>query len=209
MTDSRVPDTELARRAARYAAELSEPFLYNHAARTFLLADALGRRNGLKYDVELLYLGAVLHDLGLTGKLESRERFEVAGADAARALALAGGMPEDKADILWDAVALHTSVGIASRKRPEIALVAAGTVMDLIGLGAEQLDPATVERIMAEYPRLGAEEAVIAAVAGAAAANPRAAAVTWVAEVGRAEVPGFRCASFAELLRAGRFRNVP
>lgn len=208
VTDPRIPDSDLARRAARYAAELSAPFLYHHAVRTFLLADAVGRRQGLRYDVELLYLGSVLHDLGLTGKLDSPERFEVAGADAARALAVENGLSEEKADILWDAVALHTSTGIVNRKRPEIALVGVGTAMDVSGLGLDQLDPAEVERIMADFPRLGFEAAVLGAVAAVARVNPRAAAVTWVAEVGRTEVPGFRCPTFAEVVRAnplGRF----
>jgi hypothetical protein len=207
MTDLRIPDSELARRATRYAAELSEPFLYRHAVRTFLLADAAGQSQGVRYDRELLYLGSVLHDLGLTGKLASPERFEVAGADAARDFLIAHGLPEDRADVVWDAIALHTSVGIANRKRPEVALVALGTLMDVVGIGADRLDPAVVERVMADYPRQGFEDAILGSVAAVARANPRAAAFTWVAEVGRSQVPGFACPTFVDVLRTSPFRG--
>lgn len=207
VSGSRIPDSALALKAARYVSELSAPFLYHHAVRTFLLADAVGRRQGLKYDAELLYLGSVMHDLGLTGKLDTPERFEVAGADAAKSFVVSGGLPEDKAEVVWDAIALHTSAGIVNRKRPEIALVAVGTAMDVFGFGAEQLDPAEVERIMAEYPRLGFEEAILEAVVAVARRNPRAATFTWVAEVGRSQIPGFRCPTFVEVVRASPFRK--
>ena len=207
MGNSRIPDSELARRATRHVNESSAPFLYRHTVRTFLLGDAVGQRQGLRYDAELLYLGAVLHDLGLTGALDSPERFEVAGADAAKAFALANGLPEEKAEVVWDAIALHTSLAIASRKRPEIALVAVGAAMDVVGAGVDQLDPAVVERIMAEYPRLGFGEAMLEALAAVAQKNPRAAALTFVAEVGRSQVPDFRCPTLVDMMRASPLRR--
>jgi UTP:GlnB (protein PII) uridylyltransferase len=83
----------------------------------------LGIRDGLKCDRELLYLGAIMHDLGLTERFDAEQRFEVNGADAARAFVLEHGLSDEKAEIVWDAIALHTSIGIAVRKQPEIALV--------------------------------------------------------------------------------------
>lgn len=206
--DTRLPDSDLARRADRYVAELSPPALRNHCTRTFLLADAAGRRQGLRYDRELLYLGAVLHDLGLTDRFNGGpDRFEVSGADAAVAFAAEHGLPADKHEVLWDAVALHTSVGIVTRKRPEVALVAVGTAMDVAGVGLAALDPAEVERVVADYPRLGWDEAVAGLVLAHVRKAPRAAALTWLAEVGRAGLPGFACPTFLDLLAASPWRN--
>src|SRR5262249_41088548 len=95
------PDSSLCRRATELVADLSPPFLFNHCVRTFLFGEALGNQDGLKYDRELLYLSALLHDLGLTDSIaRGGQRFEVEGADRARAFVAEHGLPEDKADIV-------------------------------------------------------------------------------------------------------------
>lgn len=127
------PDSEIARKATRLVAETSPQFLYHHAIRAFLFGDALGRRDGLKYDRELLYLGAIMHDLGLNDRFFGEQRFEVEGADVAHRFAIENKLSDEKAEIIWDAIALHTTVGVALRKRPEIALVCLGTSADTGG----------------------------------------------------------------------------
>src|ERR1044072_907733 len=131
--NSDLVDSKIAKKATRFVSEIMPQFLFYHSMRAFLFADALGKRDGLKYDRELLYLGAVLHDVGLSESFPGKHRFEVEGADAARALVLEHGLTEAKAEIIWDAVALHTTVAVALRKQPEIALVALGTALDASG----------------------------------------------------------------------------
>jgi hypothetical protein len=111
------PDSELCQRATALVAELSPAFLFNHCARSFLFGDAIGKRDGLQYDRELLYLSAMLHDLGLTDSyLGADQRFELEGADRARAFLVEQGLEAPKADVVWDAIALNSTFGIALRK---------------------------------------------------------------------------------------------
>ena len=116
----RLPDSALAHKAVDLASRVSPDVVRTHVLRTFVFGSLVGKEQGLRYDEELFFLGAVLHDLGLTAEFRSNERFEVAGADAAAAFLHDEGVPPERREIVWDAIALHTSVGIASRKRPEI-----------------------------------------------------------------------------------------
>ena len=206
LTEFSIPDSELAKKATRLVAEVSPKVLYNHCVRTYLFGEILGKRDGLKYDRELLYLGAVMHDLGFTERFDSGEqRFEVDGADAAQAFVLEHRLPAEKAEIVWDAIALHTSAGIASRKQPEIALVHLGASADVFGMRLEDIDPETIERVIDAYPRLGWKKAVMELVISQIKRKPKAAAFTWMADVGRCHVHGFACPTFAEVIRNSPF----
>lgn len=186
-----IPDSEICKKATQLVAELSPTFLCNHCIRTFLFGDLLGQRDGLKCDRELLYLGAVLHDLGLTEQFNGEQRFEVEGADAARTFVLEQGLPDEKAEIVWDAIALHTSIGIASRKQPEIALVHLGASADVLGMRISDINSEIVERILESYPRLGFKTAMTELLVSQIKQKPHSAAFTWLAEVGRCCVHGF------------------
>src|SRR5262245_19751112 len=144
------PDSELCRRATSLVAELSPPFLFNHCVRSFLFADAIGQRDGLKYDRELLYLSAMLHDLGLTESyVGADQRFELEGADRAREFLVERGLPDEKADVVWDAIALNTSFGIALRKGPEVALTHLGVSADFLGTRLADVSSERVAEIVA------------------------------------------------------------
>src|SRR3954470_13492786 len=131
----KLPDSTLAREATDFTRALSAPVVFNHVMRTYLFGELLGRAKGLEFDSELFYLGALLHDLGLTERFMGQQRFELDGADAAAEFLKDKGVPQKSVEVVWDAVALSTSRGIVARKRPEIALVNAGAVADVIGFG--------------------------------------------------------------------------
>ena len=172
----------------------------------YLFGEILGKRNGLKYDRELLYLGAVMHDLGLTEKFDSGDqRFEVDGADAAQTFVLEHGLSAEKAEIVWDAIALHTSSGIASRKQPEIALVHLGAGADLFGMGLEDIEPETIEKVVDDYARLGINTLAIKSLISQIKQKPQATALTWMADFGRCHVHGFTCPTIEELIRNSPF----
>ncbi|MEH2079977.1 MAG: HD domain-containing protein [Nostoc sp.] len=205
LTNHSIPDSEICNKATQLVAEVSPSFLCHHCIRTFLFGDLLGQRDGLKCDRELLYLGAVMHDLGLSDRFQGEQRFEVDGADAARAFALKHGLSDEKAEVVWDAIALHTSVGIASRKQPEIALVHLGASADVLGIRITDIASETVEQVIEAYPRLGFNTAMTELLTTQVKRKPQTATLTWLAEVGRSCVHGFISPSWNEMLDRSPF----
>src|SRR5262249_38732541 len=121
-----VTDTPLITRALDYARANSEPYLFNHAVRSWLFAVRLGQLQGGTYDAEVVAVGTLLHDLGLTPGFQGPRRFEIEGADAARAFAKAQGVADDRVRLIWDSVALNSTPSIGLNKEPEVALSTAG-----------------------------------------------------------------------------------
>lgn len=200
-----IPDSEICKKATQLVAQVSPTFLCNHCIRTFLFGDLLGKRDELKCDRELLYLGAVMHDLGLTQRFDGEQRFEVDGADAARAFVLEHGLPDEKAEVVWDAIALHTSLGIASRKQPEIALVHLGASADVLGLRISDINSEIVEQVIEAYPRLGFKMAMTELLVSQIKRKPQTAAFTWLAEVGRCCIHGFASPNWNDMLNSSPF----
>src|SRR5215470_3663437 len=117
-----VPDTPLISAAVEYAQRLSEPYLFNHAMRSWLFAEAIGRIKALDYDREVVAIGTILHDIGLTGGVPGPNRFEVNGADAARSFIRGKGLTDRRAQLIWDLVALNSTPSLALHKEPEVAV---------------------------------------------------------------------------------------
>jgi hypothetical protein len=150
----RVPDSELAREATEFVLDVSTQLLYDHSRRVFLWGSLLGLERGLEFDPELLYVAAMFHDLGLVaGHRSTHQRFELDGADAARAFLERHGVPEADITLVWDAIALHTTPEIPHRKRGEVALVTAGVEYDVLGLHADELAPQQRSAVIAAHPR--------------------------------------------------------
>lgn len=154
LSDIAIPDSSLALQATEFAAAVSPAFLFNHAIRSYLFAAALGERDQLKVDREVLFVACVLHDLGLTKKFDGGGAFQVEGAIAARRFLIEHYVPEERADLVHEAIALHSSLGIGYTTQPEIALVQRGAAVDVFGLGFRGVHPVTRGQILAEYPRL-------------------------------------------------------
>ena len=150
----RVPDSAIARAATQLVRDTEDDLLYNHSRRVFLWGALTGDRRGLKYDPELLYLGAMFHDMGLTGKYASPDlRFEVDGANAARDFMKSYGVPERDVEDVWTAIALHTTPGIPEHMRPTIALVTAGVEMDVLGIGYNDFSREQRDQVCTRHPR--------------------------------------------------------
>ncbi|TDE29513.1 HD domain-containing protein [Actinomadura sp. 6K520] len=153
-----MPDTYLTRKAYDLAFSFGTTALAHHSVRTYLFGRAIGEARGVRpgddYDDELLFLSCVLHDAGLTERGDGGQRFEVDGADLAAGFLSANGLDDERVRIAWEAIALHTSLGIAQRMRPEIALTHAGSGADIAGLGAEALTADLADRAHAAFPRL-------------------------------------------------------
>jgi hypothetical protein len=200
-SESSIPDSKLANKAKQLVQAVSPQFLYHHCLRTFMFADLIGQQQEMKYDQELLYLGAIMHDLGLTERFDAHQRYEVDGADAAKSFLLENQVAEEKAELVWDAIALHTSTGIASRKQPEIALIQIGASMDVGGFRIADLPREAIEEILTLYPRLNCGQALLDLILTQIKRKPQAIAFTWMSEIGRCQVHGFNCPTIADLLQ--------
>ena len=188
MADLTLPQTELADAALTWAQEIEPEYLLNHSVRSYLFARAVA--GTAEYDDELLFLATVLHDVGLTPEGDGRQRFEVDGADAAVRFLSGRGLTEERAGIVWEAIALHTSIGIANRMRPEVALANAGIGIDVSKRGAERLPPGLAGEIHDAYPRLGCKRELTEAVIAVSHGHPsKAPPLTFPGEILRSRHP--------------------
>src|SRR5262245_53433693 len=149
-----VPDTPVISRAIELARERSEPYLFNHAMRSWLFASIIAQRNQTAHDSEVLAVTTILHDLGLEESFNGPLRFEVEGANAARAFARDQGLDDRRAQLIWDGVALNSTPSIALHKETEVALSTMGIGLDWGGWAYEALSEAQVAAILEEFPRL-------------------------------------------------------
>jgi len=149
-----VPDTPLVHEITEYICDTEDELLFNHSRRVFLFGALQGHRRGLQPDLELLYAGAMFHDIGLTeGFRSSMLRFEVDGANAARDFLLQRGVDHTAARKVWLSIALHTTPGVPEFLEPEIALVTAGVETDVLGIGRNDLSSDAIEAVTAAHPR--------------------------------------------------------
>ena len=151
-----IPDSKLAREVTELIRDTESPLLFHHSTRVYLFGALTGRRRDLKFDPELLYIGAMFHDIGLTeAHRHSHERFEVDGANAARDFMRRHQLPEASIELVWDAIALHTTPGIPQHKKPEVALVTAGVEMDVLGLAYDEFSDGERAGVVTAHPRGG------------------------------------------------------
>ena len=149
-----IPDSQLVRRITEYVHDNETELLFNHSSRVYYFAALAGVKKGLHFDRELLYAGAMFHDLGLMPKFSSTsERFEVDGANAARDFLSQHGVAVADIAVVWTGIALHTTPGIPSHMHPVIALVTAGVEMDVLGLTYSQYEDQEREAVVKRFPR--------------------------------------------------------
>jgi hypothetical protein len=149
-----IPDSAIARAATELVRDTETDLLYNHSRRVFLFGALSGNRKGLKYDPELLYLGAMFHDMGLMPAYSSESyRFEVDGANAARDFMTQYRMNEYDIDQVWASIALHTTPGVPEHMKPVVALVTAGVEMDVLGLSYHEFSDDQRNQVVAAHPR--------------------------------------------------------
>ncbi len=154
IADIVIPGTALVREVTDFIRKAEDDLLFHHSRRVFLFGALQGRRRGLQPDLELLYVGAMFHDLGLTERYRtSTLRFEVDGANAARDFLLQRGVDEAAVRKVWLGIALHTTPGVPEFLEPEIALVTAGVETDVLGIGRDDLSPEALQAVTTAHPR--------------------------------------------------------
>jgi hypothetical protein len=149
-----IPDSQLARDITELVRDTESPLLFHHSSRVYYFGALAGKHRGLRFDPELLYAGAMFHDMGLTHKHSSaNERFEVGGANTARDFLRSRGISQADVDTVWTAIALHTTPGIPEHMHPVIALVTAGVEMDVLGLTYPAYSDAERTAVVRAHPR--------------------------------------------------------
>ncbi len=150
----KIPDSKLASEITELVRETETPLLFHHSSRVYYWGALAGKRRGLRFDPELLYAGAMFHDMGLTHKHSStEERFEVDSANAARNFLRSRGIAQHDIETVWTAIALHTTPGIPQHMHPVVALVTAGVEMDVLGLSYAEYSDAEREAVVRAHPR--------------------------------------------------------
>jgi hypothetical protein len=149
-----VPDSTLARKAKELVRDTESPLLFNHSTRVYYFGALAGKQRRLTFDPELLYIGAMFHDMGLTPQYSSKsDRFEVDGANAARAFLRQHNISQQEIDTVWTAIALHTTPGIPQYMHPVVGLLTNGVEMDVLGIAYSEFSEADRGEVVAAYPR--------------------------------------------------------
>ena len=196
-----VPDTKLAREATELVRESTTDLVYHHSRRVFWFGSLQGRNRGLSFDPELLYIGAMFHDLGLNSEFRgSDRRFEVDSADEARRFLQGNGVPEDSIRRVWTAIALHTTPGIPEFMEPEVALVTAGVEYDVLGIGYHDVSDADRAEITALHPRPDFKRSILAAFTEGIAPKPETTFGNVKADVLERYVPGYKRGNFVDTI---------
>jgi hypothetical protein len=197
-----IPDSEMARHATQFVRDTETELLFHHSRRVFLFGALAGKRKDLNYDAELLYIGAMFHDMGLVPPYSSAtERFEVDGANAARDFLKSYRISENDVEQVWDAIALHTTPGIPVHKKPVVALVTAGVEMDVLGMAYDEFSDAERKLVLAAHPRgEDFKEGIIDAFAKGTAHKPDTTFGNVKADVLALKLPGYRRTNFCALI---------
>jgi hypothetical protein len=200
----KVLDTTLVRDAVELSRSLLEPYLFNHVMRSWLFGILLSEGAKPAPDPELLAVSAVLHDLGLTDRYTAENRFEVDGANAARAFLKDRGISTQQTQVVWDAIALHTTPSIALHKEPEVVMTHSGITVDVIGIGLDRIPQDKLRAVLTEFPRLVFKNQFKERLCSVVRRKPATSFDNVLRDFGSRYIEGFTAPSFADL-----FANAP
>jgi hypothetical protein len=199
-----IPDSILAREVTELVRDTEPALLFHHSSRVYYWGALTGKRRGLRFDPELLYAGAMFHDMGLTPvHASAHERFEVDGANAARDFLRSRRIAERDIETVWTAIALHTTPGIPQHMHPVIALVTAGVEIDVLGIAFSDFTDAEREAVLRAHPRPARfKEEIIQAFYDGIHRKPETTFGNVKADVLADKDPSFRPGNFCRVIRA-------
>jgi hypothetical protein len=155
---------------------------------------------------ELLYVGAMFYDVGLLeGHRSAHERFEIDGANAARAFLERHGLADEQVMTTWEAIALHTTPEIPRYKQPEVELVTAGVELDVLGFGYDELPATARDEVLAAHPRTGFKTGIVDAFADGMRFKPDTTFGTMNTDILEAKVPGYVRPNFCDFIANSPF----
>ncbi|MFC4809639.1 HD domain-containing protein [Paenibacillus sp. GCM10023250] len=208
IADIIIPDSKLAVEAAELLREHGGELLWNHSNRVFLFASIQGKLQQTKYDPELLYISSLFHDLGLTPAFRSPDkRFEVDGANAARDFLRSRGVPEESIRLVWDAVALHTTIGIVEYKEAEAALMNFGVAYDVVGKNFDLITEEVRRQIVHAFPRNRFKQDILNAFLEGFKHKPETTYGTINADICELLLPGYERPNFCRHVMHSRWEE--
>lgn len=207
MTESiagvRIPDSKMARDATDLLRDVATELVFDHSRRVFLFGSLRGQEQGLDYDPELLYIGAMFHDLGLTEKYgRTDQRFEIDAADVARSFLSGYGIDGEAGDKVWNAIALHTTPEIPLHMDPVVALVTRGVELDVLGIGYNAITDVQRQAVVQAHPRPDFKNQVLASFTEGLKDRPATTFGNVKADVLQHFLPGFKRGDFVEVIRS-------
>jgi HD domain len=194
----------------RFTAEISQllaqhaPMVWHHCERSYQFAAAFAQADGVVLDDEVLYLGTLLHDVGLCPGGDGTSRFEIRGANLVRTMLLEQGMERHRIDNVWDCIAMHASSAFARHKSPETRYSSRGISVDVRGSGAATLDPKFVRAVLDRWPRHDFPSQFSDLLKEEVRAHPETTRLSWLESVASAVVPGFTTIDILAILHASQ-----
>ena len=201
----KVPDTTLVHDAIELSRSLLEPFLFNHVMRSWLFGILLSEAAEVTPDAELLALAAILHDLGLTERYTAENRFEVDGANAAREFMKDRGISAQQTQVVWDAIALHTTPTLALHKEPEVVMTHSGIAVAVLGAGLDRIPQEKQRAILTAFPRLAFKDEFKGCLCNVVRQKPMTAIDNILRDFGIRYVEGFTPPNFADFVAGAPF----
>lgn len=198
-----IPDSKMAQDATELLRDVADDLVYDHSRRVYLFGSLRGMAQGLEYDPELVYVGAMFHDLGLTDKYRTTDqRFEIDAADVARSFLGEYGLTGEAGDKVWNAIALHTTPEIPLHMDPEVALVTRGVELDVLGVGYDAITNEQRQEVVAAHPRPDFKNRILAAFTNGLKDRPETTFGNVKADVLEHFLPGFQRDDFVEVIRS-------
>jgi hypothetical protein len=204
-----IPDSKLAKEITEFIQDTESTLLFNHSSRVYYFGALAGQRRGFKFDAELLYAGAMFHDIGLVPAYSSdTDRFEVDGANAARDFLSRHNISEQDINHVWTAIALHTTPGIPQYMHPVVALVTAGVEMDVLGIDYTGFTDSDRNAVVEAYPRTAHfKEDILQAFYDGIKHKPETTFGNVKADVLADKDPGFQRGNFCSVIRNSSWRG--
>jgi HD domain len=197
-----IPDSALAQEATELIRDTTTELIYHHSRRVFLFGSLQARRLGVVPDAELLYVAAMFHDTGLVPPYRGDEqRFELDSADAARAFLASRGLTGSDSDVVWTAIALHTTPEVPYKMNPVVAATTAGVETDVLGIRLDAIDAADLGAVTAAHPRPNFKNEILQAFTDGFKSRPETTFGTVNADVLEHFVPGFHRLDFVDVIK--------
>jgi HD domain len=198
----RIPDSRIAIEATELILDTTTPLVYHHSRRVFVFGSLQSRLLGIEPDPELLYVAALFHDTGLVPPYRgTTQRFELDSADAAKSFMTASGFSDAEADVVWTAIALHTTPEVPYRLDPVIAATTLGVETDVLGMRLDCLTQDDIDAVTAVHPRPNFKNEILQAFTEGFQQRPETTFGTMNADVLEHFLPGFHRTDFVEVIK--------
>jgi hypothetical protein len=198
----RIPDSNLTNEATELIRDTTSPLIFHHSRRVFLFGSLQALRLRIQPDPELLYVAALFHDTGLVEPYRGTEqRFELDSAKIARSFLKSRGFSAADTDLVWTAVALHTTPEVPYQMPPVVAATTAGVDTDVLGIRLDALTSDEIAAVTAAHPRPNFKNEILQAFIDGFKDRPHTTFGTMNADVLEHFVPGFHRIDFVDVIK--------